>query len=167
MQVDLPESGAAPNIVIVQPHQTVHWVLAALLAIIALGLVFRDGGILGGAPLMAQDRMMGARGLFAFTGQLDKNRYGLWMMDVDAGTVWCYEYNTVNKRMRLVAARSFIYDRYLKTYNQDSPTREEVQVLLSKQRIREDREARLGPPDDAPNGENAAAGKDQTGVNGS
>src|SRR5207302_7985397 len=87
-----PESPIPPaeprTIIVVAPRQTVHWVIAGLLAILATLLALRGGdGLLGGSPAMAQTGMLGARGLFAFTGQIDKDKFGLWMMDVDAGTV--------------------------------------------------------------------------------
>ena len=48
--------------------------------------------------------MAGARGIFAFTGQIDQNRFGLFMMDVDSSNVWCYEYLPGSRKLKLVAA---------------------------------------------------------------
>ena len=75
--------------------QTVYWVIAVLLAVIATAL-----WVLPGDPLLrtatAQNQpLAGARGVFAFTGQLDRDRYGLFMLDVDQGTIWCYEMEKV------------------------------------------------------------------------
>src|SRR4051812_13940851 len=106
--------------IVVAPRQTVHWIIAGLLAVIATALILKNDGLFPANTALAQSTgMLGARGLFAFTGQLDRDKYGLWMMDVDAGTVWCYEYNPVKKRMRLAAARSFRWDRYLENHAQD------------------------------------------------
>jgi len=123
-----------PPVVIVVPRQTVHWVIALLLAIIATILVVRDGGMGADFAMAQQQGMVGARGLFAFTGPLGRDRTGLFMMDVDAGTVWCYEFNVTKGRMRLVAARSFRNDRFLENYNQDSPSPDEARELLNVQR---------------------------------
>lgn len=135
---------SAGPVVVVAPRQTVHWVIAGLLALIAAILVARDGSLLTGEPALAQQGMLGARGLFAFTGQLDKTRYGLFMMDVDAGTVWCYEYNPIKGRMKLAAARSFRFDRYLENLNQDEPTPEQVSEMLNLQRQARLRAVNLG-----------------------
>ena len=39
------------------------------------------------------------------------------MMDVDAATIWCYEYQDEKNCMRLAGARSWKYDRFLENYN--------------------------------------------------
>ncbi|MCK6482687.1 MAG: hypothetical protein HUU22_02700 [Phycisphaerae bacterium] len=152
---------SAGEIVVIAPRQTVHWIIAGLLAIIATVLIVRDGGPLGGAEAFGQTQMLGARGLFAFTGQLDRTKYGLWMMDVDAGTVWCYEYNPVRQKMRLVAARSFRHDRFLSDYSQDSPTPAEVEELLKQARASAVRAQNLSG--DPPAIKNAESGSQPSG----
>jgi len=121
--------------------QTVHWVIAVLLAVIATTLLLRqdDRGMSGGLA-MAQNQpinpRLGARGIYAFTGQLTRNSYGLFLLDVDAGTVWCYEVGAGNdgaKQLRLVAARSWVYDRYLEEFNVTDPTPSAVESLVARQ----------------------------------
>ena len=87
-------------------QQTVFWFIAILLAIIATALVVRPDGIFGARPAYGDTPMVGARGIFAFTGQLDRHSYGLFMMDVDSSNVWCYQYVPGRGRFRLVSARS-------------------------------------------------------------
>ncbi|HPF40777.1 MAG TPA: hypothetical protein PK093_19230, partial [Phycisphaerae bacterium] len=83
----------------------------------------------------ANPSMLGARGIFAFTGQLDENSYGLFMMDVDSSNVWVYQYQPGTKKLKLVAARSFLYDRYLEEFQNDSATAPNVvKGLLDTQR---------------------------------
>lgn len=134
-----------------QSPQTVLWIIAILLAIIATALVVRSPG-----PLMVQAAygdtpMAGARGIFAFTGQLDKNSYGLFMMDVDARTVWCYQYLPTTRKLKLVAARSFVHDNYLREYNNETPTVDDIKGIVEDQRRIAERNARGGKadPDDA------------------
>ena len=55
----------------------------------------------------------GARGVFAFSGQLSKGTYGLYMVDMDSMTIWVYEYLSQKGCLRLAAARTWRYDRYL------------------------------------------------------
>jgi len=74
--------------------QTVWWLLTVLLAVIATVLIMRwdDAHLLEsayGQAVPGGAEQLGARGIYAFTGQLTSKSYGLFMMDVDRGTVWC------------------------------------------------------------------------------
>ncbi len=130
------------RIIVVQAGsgQSALWVVAGLLAVIATILIMRwddrtAGSRAGGSAAYAQDSSRaGGRGIYAFTGQLSKTTFGLFMMDVDSSTVWCYEYVPQRRRLELVAARSWHYDRYLEEYNVNSPTPAEVAQLIEKQR---------------------------------
>lgn len=74
-------------------------------------------------------------GVMAFTGQIDKDEYGIVMVDVDAGTLWIYQYKKPGK-LKLVAARSWLYDRYLEEYNCAPPSPTDVARLVAdKQRL--------------------------------
>ena len=115
------------------PHP-VFWVIAGLLGVIALELAWYGGGPRLSREALAQlDTRAGARGVYAFTGQLDKNTYGLFMLDVDAGTIWCYEFTgkpPQDRRLRLAAARLWLYDRYLENFNVDGLTPDQVAELV-------------------------------------
>jgi hypothetical protein len=68
---------------------------------------------------------------------LDKSTYGLVMLDVDAGTIWCYEFTGTRpneRKMRLVAGRSWLHDRYLENFNQEEPTPDTVAAMIAQQR---------------------------------
>jgi hypothetical protein len=138
------QAQALPQVIMVPAggRQTVLWVIALLLAIIATALVSRwDAGFSRSA--MAQyapaggQPAAGARGIYAFTGQLGLKNYGLFMMDVDSGTVWCYELargRDNELQLQLVAARSWIFDRFLEEFNVARPTPNEVQMMVRQQR---------------------------------
>ena len=115
----------------------VQWTIAALLGIIAAGLWLRPGDWSPAAYAQNQP-MAGARGVFAFTGQIDHSRYGLFMLDVDQGTIWCYELDGSggSRKLRLIAARTFIYDRYLQDFNSAAPDFRMVRELVEQQRAR-------------------------------
>ncbi len=145
------------------PAQTVNWVIAVLLAIIAIGLWLHPGNAALPAALAQNQPMVGARGIFAFTGPLDRDQYGLFMLDVDQGTIWCYAFDNVGGagKLRLVAARTWIYDRYLQDFNCAPPDFRMVQELVSQQRAqmernpnpppaREDERSPVPPDPDAP-----------------
>jgi hypothetical protein len=110
------------------------WIIAILLAVIATTLLTkRDGSFAMPSAFADGPAMVGGKGVFAFMGPLDKSRSGLWMMDVDNQTVWCYEYLPATRKLKLVAARSYESDRYLKSYETDEPTVEQVQEMLLKE----------------------------------
>ncbi len=120
------------------------WIIAVLLGVIASAMWTRGlgGGFLPQALAQNQARA-GARGVFAFSGQIDHNRFGLFMLDVDQGTIWCYEIDNAGgtRKLRLIAARTFIYDRYLKDFNCDEPSFRMVQKLVAQQRNEADDDA--------------------------
>ncbi|MFQ5423330.1 MAG: hypothetical protein ACE5F9_05055 [Phycisphaerae bacterium] len=126
------------------PRQTVLWIIAILLAIVATALLIRPRGGMAIPSAFGDAPMAGARGIFAFTGPLDRNRTGLWMMDVDAGNIWVYEYVAATQKLRLVAARSFVFDRYLEDYNCDEPSLEQVKLLLDRERRAKNRNGGFG-----------------------
>lgn len=117
-----------------QPRQTVLWIIAILLAVAVTALIVRPDRSLIVQPANADASMLGARGIFAFTGQLDENSYGLFMMDVDSSNVWIYQYQPGSRRLQLVAARSFLFDRYLEDYQNDTPTPQQSKQMLERQR---------------------------------
>lgn len=132
-------------------NQTVHWIIALLLAVIATALWMRPGDRLLPAALAQNQPLAGARGVFAFTGPLERDQYGLFMLDVDQGTIWCYAFDNVGgtSKLRLVAARTWVYDRYLQDFNCASPDFRMVQKLVSQQRAQAS-PAGAEPPAPAP-----------------
>ncbi|MCC7292632.1 MAG: hypothetical protein IT449_11285 [Phycisphaerales bacterium] len=116
-----------------RPHP-VFWVIATALSIIAVTLLARGGGG-PSAPAWAQPLTGGgSRGVFAFSGQLASGAFGVYMVDVDSMTIWCYEYQKERGCMRLAAARSWKYDRYLEQFNVCDITPADVERLIEDQR---------------------------------
>ena len=72
--------------------------------------------------------------MFAFSGQLTKNTYGVYLVDVDAMTLWMYEYQPQERCMRLAAARTWRYDRYLENLNICDLPPEVVERMVEEQR---------------------------------
>ena len=107
------------------------WVMAIAVAVIAASLAARNAN---DSPAYAQSvRGGGARGVFAFTGELTKGTHGVFMVDVDAGTIWCYEFVPGKRKLRLVAARDWRFDRYLENFETEPPP-EVIQEILEEQR---------------------------------
>ena len=141
---DKPQLGPSGPVVAVAPPapQTVWWAMTVVLAVIATALVMRLDDAVFSRSVLAQAGgtsvlpMAGARGIYAFSGPLSSKSNGLFMVDVDTGTVWCYELERGRDnetRLRLVAARSWIFDRYLEEFNVASPTPSEVQAMVQRQ----------------------------------
>lgn len=76
----------------------------------------------------------GARGVFAFSGQLSKGTYGVYVVDVDAMTLWVYEYLQQKGCLRLAGARTWRYDRYLENHNICDLPPEIVEQMVEEQR---------------------------------
>jgi len=130
----MPDSSHTP--VSVRGSNTAVWVIAVLLALVAGSLWSRPYGQGAGVAWGQSPPLAGARGVYAFTGQIDHNRYGLFMLDIEQGTVWCYEIESTGgvRKLRLIAARSWVYDRYLRDFNCADPDFRQVQQLVAQQR---------------------------------
>ena len=69
----------------------------------------------------------------AVTIQLGRDTYGLAMIDANRQTLWIYEFSARGQtfdQIRLVAARSFEYDRQLTEWNTGSPTPTQVKNII-------------------------------------
>jgi len=137
------EGHTAPVVVIHSgSRQAASWIIVVLLAVIATALVLRlDEGRLMRSAVAQTDGpgggLVGARGIYAFSGQLTSKTFGLFMLDVDTGTVWCYELSKGTNDellLRLVAARSWTSDRYLEEFNVADPVPGAVRMMVAQQR---------------------------------
>jgi len=117
-----------------RPHP-VYWVIAAALVVIAVKQIATPTGPDWSSVALAQPSgMVGARGVFAFSGQLSKGTYGLYMVDSDTMTIWVYEYLPQKGCLRLAASRTWRYDRYLENYNTCDLPPEMVEQMIDQQR---------------------------------
>ncbi len=121
------------------------WMIAVFLAIIAACLVLRLDEPLADRAFGQPVAQSGARGVFAFTGQVTKNTFGVFLVDVDAGTLWCYEWSE-RGCLKLIAARSWRYDRYLEEFNTCEPGPQEVERLVEMERAQRLQDAGAGEP---------------------
>jgi len=90
------------------------------------------------APAGAAGQMLGARGIYMMPAQLGVNSYGLYLMDVDSGTICVYKATPETSHFRLMAARSFKYDRFLEDLNNETLRPKEVQKIVEAQQQRKD-----------------------------
>lgn len=130
------QSHAVRPIVIQSSRSVATWIIAVALSVIATCLVMRPEAAFRGAAF-AQTSVTGTQGIHAFTGQLDRDKFGLFMMDLDNGSVWVYEYYPMKHRLKLACARSFKYDRYLEDFNNDDlTTPEKIREMVERQQSR-------------------------------
>lgn len=116
------------------PHP-VYWVIAAALVAIAVQGWFRPASVPFDAAAFAQmPTSGGGRGVFAFSGQLTKTSFGVYLVDVDTMTLWAYEYQPQKACMRLAAARTWRYDRYLENHNVCDLPPDAVEQMVDEQR---------------------------------
>ena len=69
----------------------------------------------------------------AVTVQLDRESYGLAMIDTVNETMWVYGINVhgpAHSRLKLLAARSWKYDKLLEGYNTAEPKPQQVKTML-------------------------------------
>jgi len=110
----------------------VRWGVSLALAAAAGGLAARLIG--SPSPAGAQsaaDALPG--GIVAVAGQITKDTYGLYLVDLRRGTVCMYQYLSRSRTFRLVAARTFVYDLQLDSYNTE-PLPKEIQKMVADAR---------------------------------
>src|SRR5215212_3721158 len=110
------------------------WANAAILAVIALTLLNRDGGpsLLPAAFAQNQPPIAGGAGVFVMPGQFRENVWGCYLLDVDNKTLCAYQYFPGEKKLRLAAARSYRSDVKLENFNTD-PSPNEIKALVERQ----------------------------------
>jgi hypothetical protein len=67
--------------------------------------------------------------------QLGRESYGLAMVDTKSETIWIYEINSrapAHSRLKLIAARSWHYDKLLEEYNSAQPKPNEVKNIIEQ-----------------------------------
>lgn len=96
--------------------------------------MFFIGRHLGSAAKAQGEPRIGSDGeVMVVPVQIGRDSYGLAMVDTAAQTLWIYELNNrgpAYNRLKLLAARSWQYDRMLKRYNTAEPYPEQVRLLL-------------------------------------
>lgn len=117
------------------PHP-VYWLIAGSLVTLAVShFTPRGGPDLSGMAFGQPTASAGARGVFAFSGQLTRNTYGVYVVDTDTATMWMYEYVDGKNCLRLAAARSWRFDRYLENHNSCDLPPETVEQMIEEQRL--------------------------------
>ena len=83
-------------------------------------------------------QLLGARGIYMMPAQLGVNSWGVYLMDVDSQTLCVYKATPETSHFRLMASRSFKYDRFLEDLNNETLRPKEVQKIVEAQQQRKD-----------------------------
>lgn len=112
------------------------WANAILLGGILAVLMSRSGSpsFVPAAMAQYQPPIAGGAGVFVMPGQLSRDMYGCYLLDVDRQTLVAYEYQPGVHQLKFAAARTYKYDRELHDVNTTPPT-EEVRRLVDKEKV--------------------------------
>lgn len=109
---------------------------AIALALVALALFAKNDSrfpsVIPAAFGQNQPAIGGGAGVFIVPAQFNSNTYGCYIMDVDAQTLCAYVMYPGEHNFRLVAARTYKYDRRLNNYN-TTPSPNEIKALVEKE----------------------------------
>jgi ABC-type molybdate transport system ATPase subunit len=112
-----------------------RWLLLAFIGLGVLALFFAGSKL--GSPANAEaESLRDNSEILVVPIQIEREKYGLAMVDTVGQTLWIYEINSMgpaHNRLRLLAARSWQYDRMLKQYNTAEPKPEQVRMLLEEE----------------------------------
>ena len=102
-----------------------------LLSVIATCLLIQAIG--ADSSAYAQAGANSSRGIIAVAGQLSQDTYGMYLVDLESGTMSVYQCTPDLKRLRLVASRTFVYDLQLDEFNTE-PAPREIKSMVEQHR---------------------------------
>ena len=112
------------------------WANAILLAGILVAMLSRGGMPTFARAAFAADQVppiAGGGGVFIMPAQLGRDTWGCYLIDVDRQNLVVYDYLPGVNKLKLVAARSYKYDRDLHDLSTE-PTTEEIRRTVEKER---------------------------------
>lgn len=110
-----------------------RWLIVIFLGAIAACLLIEVGWTASAARAQVAGTG-GAPQAFAVAGKVTPETYGLYLIDLKQSTICVYQYLPASRKLRLMAARSFAFDRLLEDFNNEKPTPREVKKLVEQQR---------------------------------
>ena len=117
----------------IESRAPARWLIVALLAAVATCLVIEVGFGTSSARAQLAGTAKGSR-VVAVAGKVTPETYGLYLLDLEHGTICIYQYLPATRKLRLMAARTFVFDRKLEDFNNAAPTPREVKRLVEQQR---------------------------------
>jgi hypothetical protein len=128
-----------------------RWRLGVILALAVVGLLLVGGKLRSQADVMGQSAVGRGENIMVVPVQLGRDSYGIAMVDTVGKTLWLYDVSSRGSArggLRLLAARSWEYDRLLRDYNCGEPRPGQVRDILERinaaqQKEKESTEAEL------------------------
>ena len=109
------------------------WLLPATIISVSLLILSLSTVLAPRATAIADYEPISDGQIMAVPVRVGQGGFGLAMIDTFNQTMWVYEFNNrgaAHNRLRLLAARSYKYDRLLQQYNNSEPTPSSVKQLL-------------------------------------
>ncbi len=110
-----------------------QWLLPAFIFLCVLCVFFMAGRFSSPSEVQAQLKADEQSGFLVIPLAIGRDSCGLAMVDTVGQTLWVYELSSKSpphSRLKLLAARSWRYDKMLQQYNTAEPTPEQVKMLL-------------------------------------
>jgi hypothetical protein len=121
-----------------------RWLVVAALGITAAGLLVSLGVTVSGRPGRAG--LAEQKHIFVVAGQISRETYGLYLVDYKNSTICVYQLTPRERKLRLVAARTYAYDVQLDAYNTpEAMSPAEVRRIINKQVRLQSKDARAKP----------------------
>jgi hypothetical protein len=128
-----------------------RWRLGLILALAVVGLLLVGGKLRSQGDVVSRSVSGGGENIMVVPVQLGRDSYGLAMVDTVGKTLWLYDVSSRGSArggLRLLAARSWEYDRLLSDYNVGEPRPGQVRDILERinaaqQKERESTESEL------------------------
>ena len=118
-----------------QSKQQGRWLLPVSFIVLFLVGVFAGTRLISPVTAKTDDPVVKADQVKVIPLQGSRDNYALAMIDTKLQTIWFYEVNSraaTHNRLRLLAARSWKFDRLLDQYNTAEPTPPQVELLLER-----------------------------------
>jgi len=106
----------------------VRWAVVVGLALVAAGLLVHLGRAIAGPDDLTPPA---TPSVLAVTGQITRDSYGVFLVDLDKKTLCVYEFVKAQRKLRLLAARTYAFDALLDDYNTE-PSPREIRDLVKK-----------------------------------
>lgn len=117
-----------------------RWLLPAFVLVGIVFVLFAGSKPMVPTKALAEVPIQEGGSIVVVPVQIDRDSYGVVMVDKANETIWVYEINSrgpAQNRLRLLAARSWQYDRQLQEYNTGEPKPEQIRLLLEAYRRRQ------------------------------
>lgn len=124
--------------------------LLLLIAVVFCGSFFGSRFLVPSAA-QGQSDTAAKDGIMLVPVQIERELFGVAMVDTTTQTLWIYEFNSralPYGRLSLWAARSWRYDRMLQQYNTAEPTPEQVKIILESAYQKQEQEQEEPEPNE-------------------